>query len=266
VAPTTVTRRRNTLYFGTGFRDATIIPVDSPGLESARRLADRQPSPRRADEVVADSRWRTNAWRRHRTGPAVYTQRVGGSKPRNRLGRDDRRVSGSPTPRRTAIRIYQRDKGHRPNRAPGPSRRASRLPCSLFDWRSEIFKLAGVVRSEDQTSSTARRARLDYETPGTADADAEKTRKFTLGGRLPWDRERQPRSILPGWHDTGRQLRSKSTSGKSVWKFHDSRPERGGVTTTDSGPGFAAVARGLARLRSADGAKCSGVPGRRAPD
>src|SRR5581483_9643637 len=52
-------------------------------------------------------------------------------------------------------------------------------------------------------------------------------------------------SLLPGWRDHGSISAIDVGTGKQVWKFRT--PERGGVTTTASGLGFAGGGDGVLR-------------------
>ncbi len=52
---------------------------------------------------------------------------------------------------------------------------------------------------------------------------------------------------LPGWHDHGSISAIDVNTGKRVWKFTTPEPERGGVTTTASGLGFAGGGDGVLR-------------------
>ena len=54
-------------------------------------------------------------------------------------------------------------------------------------------------------------------------------------------------TILPGWHDHGSISAIDVNTGRRVWKFTTPEPERGGVTTTDSGLGFAGGGDGVLR-------------------
>jgi hypothetical protein len=54
-------------------------------------------------------------------------------------------------------------------------------------------------------------------------------------------------SLLPGWHDHGSISAIDVNTGKQVWKFRTPEPERGGVSTTDSGLGFAGGGDGVLR-------------------
>ena len=54
-------------------------------------------------------------------------------------------------------------------------------------------------------------------------------------------------SLLPGWHDHGSISAIDVNTGKQVWKFRTPEPERGGVSTTASGLGFAGGGDGVLR-------------------
>ena len=54
-------------------------------------------------------------------------------------------------------------------------------------------------------------------------------------------------ALLPGWHDHGSISAIDVNTGRQVWKFQTPEPERGGVTTTDSGLGFAGGGDGVLR-------------------
>jgi hypothetical protein len=54
-------------------------------------------------------------------------------------------------------------------------------------------------------------------------------------------------TIPPGWHDHGSISAIDVATGRRVWKFDTPEPERGGVTTTSSGLGFAGGGDGVVR-------------------
>ena len=56
--------------------------------------------------------------------------------------------------------------------------------------------------------------------------------------------------MLPNWHDYGSISAIDVNTGRRVWKFKTPEPERGGVTTTESGLGFAGGGDGLLRVFS----------------
>jgi hypothetical protein len=67
----------------------------------------------------------------------------------------------------------------------------------------------------------------------------QKRRKFTLGDVFLGLQNGNFGAILPGFRDHGSISAIDVNTGKRVWKFDTPEPERGGVTTTDSGLGFA---------------------------
>ena len=75
----------------------------------------------------------------------------------------------------------------------------------------------------------------------------QKKQKFTLGDVFLGLSNGNFGSVLPGWHDHGSISAIDVNSGKRVWKFTTPEPERGGVTTTDSGLGFAGGGDGVLR-------------------
>ena len=68
---------------------------------------------------------------------------------------------------------------------------------------------------------------------------------------------------LPGWNDHGSISAIDVATGKRVWKFETPEPERGGVTTTASGLGFAGGGDGVLRaFDTEDGQGALDVPDR----
>ena len=75
----------------------------------------------------------------------------------------------------------------------------------------------------------------------------EKKRKRLLGDIFLGLENGNFGSLLPGWHDHGSISAIDVNTGKQVWKFQTPEPERGGVSTTDSGLGFAGGGDGVLR-------------------
>ena len=75
----------------------------------------------------------------------------------------------------------------------------------------------------------------------------EKKRKRLLGDIFLGLSNGNFGSFLPGWHDHGSISAIDVNTGKQVWKFQTPEPERGGVSTTDSGLGFAGGGDGVLR-------------------
>jgi hypothetical protein len=76
---------------------------------------------------------------------------------------------------------------------------------------------------------------------------SERKRKFTLGDVFLGLQNGNFGSLLPGWHDHGSITAIDVNTGRQVWKDTTPEPERGGVTTTDSGLGFAGGGDGVLR-------------------
>jgi PQQ-dependent dehydrogenase (methanol/ethanol family) len=68
---------------------------------------------------------------------------------------------------------------------------------------------------------------------------SQKKNKFVLGSVFLGLSNGNFGTELAGWHDHGSISAIDVSSGKRVWKFETPEPERGGVTTTASGLGFA---------------------------
>ena len=75
----------------------------------------------------------------------------------------------------------------------------------------------------------------------------QKKRKFTLGDVFLGLQNGNFGTLLPGWHDHGSISAIDVNSGRRVWKFTTPEPERGGVTTTAGGVGFAGGGDGVLR-------------------
>ena len=176
--------------------------------------------------------------------PLVYTAKVGGKKPRIVSVATMEGVwfaydaaTGRP--------IYQRvkviDRTEHPPLQPGK-------PVAVFPSlarRPEL--LAGVVRPGDELHLQRRVRDRGGRRAGEADADAEEA-QAPARRRLPRARRTatSARCCRAGT-TTARSARSTSRTGKRVWKFTTPEPERGGVTTTDSGLGFAGGGDGVLR-------------------
>ena len=68
---------------------------------------------------------------------------------------------------------------------------------------------------------------------------AQKRNKFILGDVFLGVQNGNFGTALQGWHDHGSISAIDVNTGQRVWKFETPEPERGGVTTTASGLGFA---------------------------
>ena len=241
--PTTVDPQTNTLYFGTGSATPLYFPQIRPGSNP------------RADSLIAVnlSTGRMKWWQQQMAHnewsydtaqpPLVYTAKVGGHTERIvSVGTMEGvwfaydAASGRP--------IYQRvkviDRTEHPALKPGQP--VSVFPSSLgglnYSPASFDAKTNYIFNAAAETASLETQAKL---TP------TQKKEKFTLGDVFLGLQNGNFGSVLPGWHDHGSISAIDVNSGKRVWKFTTPEPERGGVTTTDSGIGFAGGGDGVLR-------------------
>ena len=124
-----------------------------------------------------------------------------------------------------------------------PGSRSTIFPSSL----GGLNYSPAVVRPEDELHLQRRRRDGRGRRAAEADADPEEA-EAPARRRLPRPR-RTATSAAPlrAGTTTARSARSTSSTGKRVWKFKTPEPERGGVTTTASGLGFAGGGDGVLR-------------------
>jgi hypothetical protein len=140
--------------------------------------------------------------------------------------------------------IYQRikviDRTEHPSLKPGKT--VTVFPSSLggLNYSPASFD----AKTDYIFNAAAETAAIDVQTKLTP---TQKKRKFTLGDVFLGLQNGNFGSQLPGWHDHGSISAIDVNSGKRVWKFTTPEPERGGVTTTDSGIGFAGGGDGVLR-------------------
>jgi alcohol dehydrogenase (cytochrome c) len=241
--PTTIDPTTNTLYFGTGSATPLYFPSIRPGSNP------------RADSLIAVNlatgrmKWwqqqmAHNEWSYDTAQPPlVYNAKVGGKKERIvSVGTMEGvwfaydAANGRP--------IYQRVKVI--DRTEHPALKAgepvSVFPSSLgginYSPASFDAKTNYIFNGAAETAALETQAKL---TP------TQKKRKFTLGDVFLGLANGNFGSVLPGWHDHGSISAIDVNTGRRVWKFTTPQPERGGVTTTDSGLGFAGGGDGVLR-------------------
>ncbi len=176
--------------------------------------------------------------------PLVYTAKVGGKKERIVSVATMEGVWFAYDARQRPADLPA-DQGDRPHRASGAPARASR-------WRSSPSSIGGLNYSpasyDPHTNyvfnAAAETAALDTQAKLTP---TQKKRKFNLGDVFLGLANGNFGTLLPGWHDHGSISAIDVNTGKRVWKFTTPEPERGGVTTTDSGVGFAGDGDGVLR-------------------
>ena len=241
--PTTVDTTTNTLYFGTGSATPLYFPSIRPGSDP------------RADSLIAVNlatgrmKWwqqqmAHNEWSYDTAQPPlVYNAKVGGKK--------ERIVSVATMEgvwfaydAATGHPIYQRikviDRTEHPTLKPGKA--VAVFPGSIgglnYSPASYDPKTNYIFNAAAETASLETQSVL---TP------TQKKQKFTLGDVFLGLQNGNFGSVLPGWHDHGSISAIDVNTGKRVWKFTTPEPERGGVTTTDSGLGFAGDGDGVLR-------------------
>jgi len=241
--PTTVDTTTNTLYFGTGSATplyfASVRPGSNPRADSLIAVDLATGRMKWWQQQMAFNEWSYDTAQ----PPLVYTAKVGGKKERVVSVATMEGVwfaydaaSGHP--------IYERikviDRTEHPSLEPGkavpvfPSALGglNYSPASYDPHTNFVFNAAA------ETAALETQAEL---TP------TQKKRKFTLGDVFLGLENGNFGSVLPGWHDHGSVSAIDMSSGKRAWKFTTPEPERGGVTTTESGVGFAGGGDGVLR-------------------
>jgi alcohol dehydrogenase (cytochrome c) len=241
--PTTIDAATNTLYFGTGSATPLYFPAIRPGSNP------------RADSMIAVNlvtgrmRWWQqqmpfNEWAYDTAQPPlVYDGKVGGKK---------QRIVSVATMEgywfaydaQTGRPVYQRikviDRVEHPRLQPGKP--VAVYPSSLgginYSPASYDPRTNYIFNAASETAAVNIQALL---TP------TQKKRKFTLGDVFLGLQNGNFGTQLPGWKDHGSISAIDVSTGKQVWKFRTPEPERGGVTTTESGLGFAGGGDGVVR-------------------
>ena len=241
--PTTVDTTTNTLYFGTGSGTPLYFPSIRPGSNP------------RADSLVAvdlasgrlkwwQQQMAHNEWAYDTAQPPlVYTARVGSRTLRVvSVGTMEgvwfayNAANGQP--------IYQRvkviDRTEHPSLQPGKP--VVIYPSSLgglnYSPASYDPKTNYIFNAASETAAVAIQTDL---------SPTEKKRKRLLGDVFLGLQNGNFGTVLPGWHDHGSISAIDVRTGKRVWKIRTPEPERGGVTTTASGLGFAGDGDGVLR-------------------
>jgi alcohol dehydrogenase (cytochrome c) len=241
--PTTVDPTTNTLYFGTGSATPLYFPGIRPGSNP------RANSLIAVDLATGRMKWwqqqmAHNEWAYDTAQPPlVYTGKIGG---------DRRRIVSVGTMEgvwfaydaATGAPIYQRikviDRTEHPTLQPGkpvavfPSSLGglNYSPASYDPQTNYLFNAAA------ETAAVLIQVKL---TP------TQKKRKRLQGDVFLGLQNGNFGQLLPGWRDHGSISAIDVNSGRRVWKFRTPEPERGGVTTTASGLGFAGGGDGVLR-------------------
>jgi alcohol dehydrogenase (cytochrome c) len=233
--PVTIDTKTNTVYYGTGSATPLYFPQWRPGS------APRTDSLVAVDLATGKLKW----WRQQMAHnewsydtaqpPLVYDGKVGGKQ---------RRVVSVATMEgvwfcydaATGRPIYQRvkviDRTEHPPLQPGKP--VVVYPGSIgglnFSPAAYDPKTNYVFNAAAETASVMIQRKL---TP------TQKHRKRLQGDVFLGLQNGDFGSYLPGWHDHGSISAIDVNTGRRVWKFQTPEPERGGVSITASGIGFA---------------------------
>lgn len=240
--PVSVDETTNTVYFGTG----SATPLYQPSLRPG-------PAPR-TDSLLAVNLFNGRLkWWQQQMGhnewaydtaqpPLVYNAKIGGK---------TRRIVSVATMEgvwfaydaRTGRPIYQRvkviDRVEHPALRPG--RPVAVFPSSIgglnFSPASYDPATNYIYNAAAETGAVLMQAKL---TP------TQKKRKL-VGDVFLGLMNGNFGTPAPGWRDHGSISAINVATGKRVWKFNTPEPERGGVTTTAAGIGFAGGGDGVLR-------------------
>ena len=242
--PVTIATRTSTVYFGTGSGTPVYFPALRPGN-----------NPRTASLIAVDLatgrlKWwqqliQRDQWEYDVAQPAVvYDAKVGGR---------TRRVVSVGTKEglwylfdaRTGRALHQRvkvlDRVEHPPLRPGEA--VTVFPGSIggLNYSPAAYD-PGTNYVFNAAAETAGVLIQDKLTP------TQKKRKFLLGDIYLGLQNGNFGSYLPGWKDHGSISAIDVSTGRRVWKFDTPEPERGGVSVTASGLGFAGGGDGVLRV------------------
>ncbi len=233
--PVTVDSATNTLYFGTGSATPLYFPSLRPGT-----------NPRTDSLIAVDLRTgQIKWWRQLIAGnqwsydvaqpPLVYDGNVGGHR-HHVVSVATMEGVWFAFDANTGAPFYERvkviDRVEHPALQPGKP--VTVFPSSIggLNYSPASYDPATdyVFNAAAETAGVEIQAKL---TP------TEKKHKFVLGSVFLGLTNGNFGTELAGWHDHGSISAIDVNTGKRVWKFETPEPERGGVSTTASGLGFA---------------------------
>jgi alcohol dehydrogenase (cytochrome c) len=233
--PVTVDSATNTLYFGTGSATPLYFPSLRPGTNP------RTDSLIAVDLKTGQLKW----WRQLIAGnqwsydvaqpPLVYDGNVGGHR-HHVVSVATMEGVWFAFDANTGAPFYERvkviDRVEHPSLQPGK-------PVTVFP--SSLGGLNYSPASYDPTTdyvfnAAAETAGVDIQAKLTP---TQKKNKFVLGDVFLGLTNGNFGTELAGWHDHGSISAIDVNTGKRVWKFETPEPERGGVSTTATGLGFA---------------------------
>jgi alcohol dehydrogenase (cytochrome c) len=241
--PTTVDTTTNTLYFGTGSATPLYFPGLRPGVnprtDSLIAVDLATGKMKWFQQLIAGNQWAYDVSQ----PPLVYTGKVGGATHRivsvatmEGVWYAFDATTGQPFHER--VKVIDRVE-HPPLR---PGQPVTVFPSSLggLNYSPAAYdpKTNYVFNAAAETAAVLIQEKL---TP------TQKKRKLLLGDVWLGISNGSFGTALQNWHDHGSISAIDVSSGKRVWKFDTPEPERGGVTVTASGLGFAGGGDGVIR-------------------
>jgi alcohol dehydrogenase (cytochrome c) len=241
--PTTVDTTTNTLYFGTGSATPLYFPGLRPGAnprtDSLIAVDLATGKMKWFQQLIANNQWAYDVSQ----PPLVYTGKVGGATHRIVSVATMEGVwyafdakTGQPFHER--VKVIDRVE-HPPLR---PGQPVTVFPSSLggLNYSPAAYdpKTNYVFNAAAETAAVLIQQKL---TP------TQKKRKLLLGDVYLGLSNGSFGTALQNWHDHGSISAIDVSSGKRVWKFETPEPERGGVSVTASGLGFAGGGDGVVR-------------------
>ena len=241
--PVTIDSRTSTVYFGTGSGTPNFYhdlhPGPNPRANSLIAVDLRTGKQRWWQQLVANDQWNYDVAQ----PPLVYDARFGG-KTRRIVSVATKEGVWFAFDARTGEALHERvkviDRVEHPPLRPGqpvtifPSALGgvNYSPASYDPATNYVFNAA---------AETAAVLIQDKLTP------TQKKRKLIQGDVFLGLQNGNFGGPLASWHDHGSISAINVATGRRVWKFQTPEPERGGVTTTASGLGFAGGGDGVLR-------------------
>ena len=241
--PVTIDTRTNTVYFGTGSGTPNFYhdlhPGPNPRANSLIAVDLNTGRQRWWQQLVANDQWNYDVAQ----PPLVYDARIGG-KTRRIVSVATKEGVWFAFDARTGEALHERvkviDRVEHPPLRPGqpvtifPSALGgvNYSPASYDPKTNYVFNAAaetGAVLIQDKLTPT------------------QKKRKLIQGDVFLGLSNGNFGGPLAGWRDHGSISAINVATGRRVWKFQTPEPERGGVTTTASGLGFAGGGDGVLR-------------------
>jgi alcohol dehydrogenase (cytochrome c) len=241
--PVTVDVATNTVYFGTGSATPlyfkSMRPGPNPRTDALIAVDLKTGKQRWWQELLADNQWAYDVSQ----PPLVYAGKVGG---RTRRVVSVATMEGvwfafdAATGRPFHERVKVIDRIEHPSLQPGQP--VTVFPSSLggLNYSPAAYDPTTnyVVNAAAETAVVMIQKKL---TP------TQKKRKRVAGDIFLGLENGNFGTELQNWHDHGSISAIDISSGRRVWKFNTPEPERGGVTTTATGVGFAGGGDGVLR-------------------